>query len=83
MENQNQTPLTLEEAKKMENYDFSHEGVVYYKGEKMTKAQVGKHIEILRGARIRTEEFMWIPLQKMLKNAVLHPTPWRKIHVYG
>ena len=67
----------------MENYDFSHEGVIYYMGEKMTKAQVGKHIEILRGARIRTEEFMWIPLQKMLKNAILHPTPWKKTHVYG
>lgn len=82
MENQNNDELTYAEVSNQENYDF-HQGLhPYYKGKMMSKKQIAQHIKILRGMIINGDSFMYGPLKTMLLNAILHPTPWKKRHVY-
>lgn len=82
MEKPNNEELTLEEVRKMENYDFHKGPAPVYKGKPMTKKQIAKHIRILRGMIINGDEYMFTPLSMMLLNAIQHPTPWKKRHVY-
>lgn len=76
-----ETP-TLEEAKDITNYDFTMGKHVYFKGRMMSRNQIGEHLKVLRNVRIKPMEFMYSSLKLMLKNAIAHPTPWKKPHVY-
>lgn len=82
MEKPNNEELTFEEVRKMENYDFHQGFIPHYKGKPMTKKQIAHHIRILRGMIINGDEYMFTPLAMMLLNAIQHPTPWKKRHVY-
>lgn len=82
MENQNNELLIYEEVSNQANYDFHKGPVPVYKGKPMTKTQIAKHIKMLRGMIIDGNSFMYGPLKTMLLNAILHPTPWKKRHVY-
>lgn len=82
MENQNNDVPTFLEASKQENYDF-HKGMhPYYKGKMMSKKQIAQHIKVLRGMIIDGNSYMYQTLKIMLLNAIKHPTPWKKPHVY-
>ena len=82
MENQNNKPLLYEEVSDQANYDFHNGPTPFYKGKPMTKNQIAQHIKILRGMIIDGNAFMYGPLKIMLLNAIQHPTPWKKRHVY-